>query len=97
MAHAEPDTEELLDRVSGGDDAARQQLLQRHRGRLVQMIAVRLDSRLRARLDPSDVVQEALLEANGSLSDYLVERPMPFYLWLRQIAWQRLIKLHQYH
>jgi RNA polymerase sigma-70 factor (ECF subfamily) len=97
MALSKPDTEELLVRVGTGDDAARQQLLDRHRARLVQMVAVRMDSRLRARLDPSDVVQEALMDANRGLSDYARARPLPFYVWLRQITWQRLVKLQQHH
>ena len=61
------------------------------------MVAVHLDSRLSARLDPSDVVQDALAEAFQRLSEYLEKRPVSFYPWLRQIAWQRLVKLHRAH
>jgi DNA-directed RNA polymerase specialized sigma24 family protein len=53
------------------------------------MVGVRLDRRLLARLDPSDVVQEVLLETHEKLDDYLRDPP-PFYPWLRRIAWQRL-------
>jgi hypothetical protein len=56
-----PDTDQLLDNASRGDGAARAQLLDRHRQRLRQMIALRIDRRLAARVDPSDVVQEALI------------------------------------
>lgn len=56
-----------------------------------------MDTRLLARLDPSDVVQEAMAEAYRELPDYLERRPCPFYPWLRQIAWQRLIDLHRRH
>jgi RNA polymerase sigma-70 factor (subfamily 1) len=97
VAAKRPDTEELLRRSAQGDDAARQELLAGHRDRVRQMIAVRLDRRLLARLDPSDVVQEVLVEAHQKLDDYLRRRPLPFYPWLRQIAWQRLLKLHQHH
>jgi RNA polymerase sigma-70 factor (ECF subfamily) len=97
MAPQDIDTEQLLDRASGGDSAARQQLLARHRDRLCKMVAVRLDRRLAARVDPSDVVQEALLEAAGKLSGYLRERPLPFYPWLRRLAWEHLVKMHQRH
>jgi RNA polymerase sigma-70 factor (ECF subfamily) len=97
MAVPQPDTDELIRRSAGGDGAARQELLAHHRGRLRQMIAVRLDRRLLARLDPSDVVQEVLMEAHEKLSNYLRDRPLPFYPWLRQIAWQRLVKIHQHH
>jgi len=61
------------------------------------MVAFRLDRRLAARVDPSDVVQEALAEAAQKLSDYLVRRPLPFYPWLRQLALQRLVDLHRLH
>jgi RNA polymerase sigma-70 factor (ECF subfamily) len=97
MAPPQPDTEELVRRSAHGDAAARQELLARHRDRLRQMIGVRLDRRLLARLDPSDVVQEVLVEAHQKLDDYLRDRPLPFYPWLRQIAWQRLVKIHQHH
>ncbi|MBI3468743.1 MAG: sigma-70 family RNA polymerase sigma factor [Planctomycetes bacterium] len=93
----EPDTEELLDRAGQGDREALQQLLARHRVRLRQMVSVRLDRRLAARVDPSDVVQEALAEASRKLDDYLQRRPLPFYPWLRQIAWQRLVHLTDHH
>jgi RNA polymerase sigma-70 factor (ECF subfamily) len=92
-----PDTDHLLDQARRGDDGARQQLLARHRGRLRRMVALHLDPRLTAREDASDVVQEALLEADRRLDDYLKSRPLPFYPWLRQIAWDRLIELRRRH
>jgi RNA polymerase sigma-70 factor (ECF subfamily) len=61
------------------------------------MIALRMDRRLAARVDPSDVVQETLAEAVIKLSDYLRNRPLPFYPWLRQLAWDRLVALHRWH
>jgi RNA polymerase sigma-70 factor (ECF subfamily) len=97
MTTANPDTDWLLERAAAGDDAARQRLLSRHRRRLKRMVAVRLDRRLAARVDPSDVVQEALAEAAGKLDGYLRERPLPFYPWLRRLAWEHLVKLHRRH
>jgi RNA polymerase sigma-70 factor (ECF subfamily) len=92
-----PDTDELLRRVNHGDSAARSALLQRYRDRLRRMITARLDPRLLARVDPSDVVQDALLKAAQRLPDYAHERPLPFYPWLRQLAWDRLVELHHHH
>jgi RNA polymerase sigma-70 factor, ECF subfamily len=92
-----PDTEVLLERAATGDQTARQRLLARHRGRLRQMVALRIDRRMAARVDPSDVVQEARADAAQSLSDYLKTRPLPFYAWLRQFAWERLLQLHRHH
>ena len=97
MVPLTPDTDQLLARASQGDGAARQQLLARHRDRLRRMVSLRLDRRLAARVDPSDVVQESLADAAAKLSGYLRERPLPFYPWLRRLAWERLMKLHHRH
>jgi RNA polymerase sigma-70 factor (ECF subfamily) len=93
----EPDSEELLRQAAEGDAAARDRLLARHRARLRAAVAVRLDRRLLPRVDPSDVVQETLAEAARRLPDYLCDRPLPFYPWLRQLALERLIDLHRHH
>jgi RNA polymerase sigma-70 factor (ECF subfamily) len=97
MAPAPPDTDELLNRTAHGDPAARDQLLARHWQRLRQAVAYRLDRRLATRVDPSDVVQEVLAEASRRLPDYLRERPLPFYPWLRQMALEHLVELHRRH
>jgi RNA polymerase sigma-70 factor (ECF subfamily) len=96
-APQDPDTEQLLQQAGQGNLAAREQLLVQHRTRLRQMIALRMDRRLAARLDPSDVVQETLAEAVQQLSDYFRNRPLPFYPWLRQLACDRLAELHRRH
>jgi RNA polymerase sigma-70 factor (ECF subfamily) len=92
-----PDTDQLLEYYRRGDSAAEGRLLQRHRDRLRQMIALRLDRRLRPRIDPSDVLQETLAEAARKLADYARDRPLPFYPWLRRLAWERLVQLHRWH
>jgi RNA polymerase sigma-70 factor (ECF subfamily) len=97
LVSANAETEELIARATEGDEEAQQRLLLRHKDRLRRMVAVRMDRRLVARLDPSDVVQEALADAFLKLPIYLRERPLPFYPWLRHIAWKRLLKLHQRH
>jgi RNA polymerase sigma-70 factor (ECF subfamily) len=97
MTPPQPDTEQLLTRCAQGDAAAAGALLERHRERLRHMVALRLDRRLWARVDPSDVVQDALAEAARKLPDYARLRPLPFYPWLRQLAWERLAQLHRWH
>src|SRR5262249_27071563 len=97
MTSHDAEAEGLLDRAAGGDELARQELLARYRDRLRRMVAVHLDRRLAPRVDPSDVIQEALLDASRKLSDYLEKRPLPFYPWLRRLAWERLVKLRQRH
>jgi RNA polymerase sigma-70 factor (ECF subfamily) len=93
----EPDTEQLLDSAGRGDAQARGRLLERHRPRLKRMVAVRLDRRLAARVDPSDVVQETLADAAAQLDGHLRDRPIPFYPWLRRLAAGRLADAYRRH
>ena len=73
------DTDWLVEQAREGDAEARKGLMERHRPRLRQMVSLRLDPRLAARVDPSDVVQEALAAAYPRLDDYLRDPPLPFY------------------
>jgi RNA polymerase sigma-70 factor (ECF subfamily) len=91
------ETHELIDRAGRGDETARQKLLERYRDYLRRMIAVRLDRRLAARVDVSDIVQETLVEAARRLDEYLENRPLPFYGWLRRLAGDRVIDTHRRH
>ena len=88
---------ELIHLAAKGDCEAMGQLLGLHRGRLRRMVAIRMDPRLLARIDPSDVVQETLAEASQQLPDYLDRRELPFYAWLRELAWTRLVDLYRFH
>ena len=97
MSLEDPETEELLRNASGSGGPALKLLLERHRNRLRRMVAVRLDSRLAPLVDPSDVVQEALADASQKLDDFLRDRPLPFYPWLRRLAWERIIQFHRRH
>lgn len=97
MPDSQPDTDQLLNLTVAGDQTAAQELMTRYRPRLRRMVVVHLDRRISARIDPSDVVQEAFAEAFQKLSSYAKERTISFYPWLRQIAWQRLVKLHKTH
>jgi RNA polymerase sigma-70 factor (ECF subfamily) len=97
MADDDASVDDLLDRAARGDAAARDRLLGRHRGRLRQLVVVRMDRRLTARLDPSDVVQDTLADAARRLPDFLSRRPLPFYAWLRQLACERLTDLYRRH
>jgi RNA polymerase sigma-70 factor (ECF subfamily) len=80
-----------------GEDAARAELLDRYRDRLRRMVAMRLDKRISARVDPSDIVQEAMKDAFRRLPEYFADPQISFYPWLRQIAWDRLIDMYRTH
>ena len=96
-ASDDSDTENLLRSAGTGDKQAIERLLERHRRQLKHMVAVRMHPGLTARIDPSDVVQEALLLAAQRLPHYLQQQPIAFYPWLRRLTLERLVELHRYH
>jgi RNA polymerase sigma-70 factor, ECF subfamily len=87
----------LLARIQTGDRAALDELLAEHRPYLQRLVSLRFDPQLQPRADPSDVVQETLIAAAERIDDYLHRAPMPFWLWLRQTANDRLIELQRRH
>jgi len=91
------ETDRLLQLVQAGDRQAFERLYALHRPFLRQVVNLRLDARLRARVDPPDVVPETQLEAFRRLAGYLERQPMPFRLWLRQTAFERLLKIPRQH
>ena len=91
------DTQELLAEVRTGQSGAIDRLLDRHRAAVRRMVAMRIDPKLERRVDASDVVQEVMIEANRRLRDYLKNPIMPFHLWLRQMAKDRLIDAYRRH
>jgi RNA polymerase sigma-70 factor, ECF subfamily len=87
----------LLDRVRRGDGDAVNGLLERHRETIKRMIDRRMDRGVQRRVDASDIVQDVMIEANRRLGDYLANPTMPFQLWLRHMARDRLIDAHRRH
>jgi RNA polymerase sigma-70 factor (ECF subfamily) len=90
-------TQELLQQAAAGNAQALEFLLEHYRRRLHAFVTARLDLKLRARVDPSDAVQEAQLEMVRRLDDFLRRRPMPFHVWARKTAYERLLNLRRDH
>jgi RNA polymerase sigma-70 factor (ECF subfamily) len=91
------DTRRLLDDARTGDAAAVDRLLGQFREPLRRVIDLRLDPVLARRVDASDIVQDVLIEANQRLTEYLKNPAMPFHLWLRHLAQDRIIDTHRRH
>ena len=87
----------VVESVRLGDQDARRSLLAGHHAYLRQVIDLRMDDALRVRVDPSDIVQEALLEAVRRVSDYARDPQIPLRLWMRRIAIDRLNMAHRRH
>jgi RNA polymerase sigma-70 factor (ECF subfamily) len=90
-------TDSILGSARDGDRRALDELFARHHDRLRRMVDLRLDRRLRGRLDPSDVLQEAYVEVVSRVDDYLRDPKLPPFLWLRLIVGERLTRLHRHH
>lgn len=97
MADNDRDLAELLARLRGGDQSALAELFARHRDRLRRMVELRLDPRLNGRVSPSDVLQEAYIDAVKRLTHYFDKPDESFFGWLRLIVGQRLADVHREH
>ena len=97
MEHNSSDTVRLVERARAGDQAALNELFAKHRERLRRMVELRLDRRLQGRVDASDVIQDAYLEAARRLDNYLQDPTMSLFLWLRFLVGERLLILHRQH
>jgi len=91
------ETRDLLEQAGTGHRPAFDRLLARHRPDLLQFVGLRMDPKMRGRVDPSDVVQETQLEVYRRLGDFLDRRPMPFHVWLRKTAYERLLMARRQH
>ena len=97
MINNSAETTRLLEQARTGDKEALNALFVRHRARLRRMVDLRLDRRLQARIDASDVIQEAYVEVVTRWDEYLNAPSYPLFLWLRLIVGERLLKLHRHH
>jgi RNA polymerase sigma-70 factor (ECF subfamily) len=90
-------TAALLDRLRADDGQALGELFMLHRERLWRMLYVRLDRRLASRVAPDDVLQETFLDVARRINEYLADPRVPFYVWLRFLAVQRMQMVHRAH
>jgi RNA polymerase sigma-70 factor, ECF subfamily len=90
-------TGHLLQRACANDARAWPELFARHAERLRKMVRLRLDRRLRGRLDSSSVLQLVYQDACRHQREYSSGSSQSFFLWLRQVAGQRLGELHRAH
>ncbi len=73
------------------------ELFAQHRERLRRMVQLRLDRRLNGRVDASDVIQEAYIDATQRFPDYQANPEVSPFVWLRFLTTQKLAQLHRFH
>lgn len=88
---------EEIEQLRQGGESAVADFFSRHRDRLERLVEFRLDPRLRSRVDPGDVLQEAYIEIARRYRDFLEDAKVSFYVWARQITLQVLIDTQRRH
>jgi RNA polymerase sigma-70 factor (ECF subfamily) len=91
------DSEQFLKAARSGDRTAFDALFDRYRDRLRRMVELRLNRKLWGRVDPSDIVQDALLQAAKHVDEYVRDPRIEPYLWLRTLTQQHLLAIHRHH
>jgi RNA polymerase sigma-70 factor (ECF subfamily) len=97
MWPAPSEVERWLEAARRGEASAVERLMDRHRAPLAQIVRRRIDRKLAARVDASDIVQDVLLEAARRLPEFLKTADTSFGIWLRRLARDRLIDAYRRH
>lgn len=89
-------SESLLREAVGGSASAVGRILESYRPALKQIAAARLDARLAARFDPSDIVQDVLGQASMAMPEWIRSgRPLPACLY--RLVHDRLARIWRNH
>ena len=91
------ETLDLLKQARAGNRVAFDTLFAQQVEPLKRFVRLRIDSRVRVRVDVSDIVQETQLAAFQRFNDYFDRRPMPFAIWLRKNAFDLLRNARRNH
>ena len=83
-------TQHLVTLAKEGDQSAINQLCRIYGERVRRIIRLRIDRKLRPKLDSVDVVQDALILALGGLKDFTYRNEGDFLRWLSRIAENKL-------
>ena len=97
MGNDPSEIDTLVAEYQSGNAGALEKLFTAVRPRLQQMVSLRIGAQLQARLDPSDVLQEAYLDAEQKIGRYLQQPTVSSFVWLRGVTFDRLAKLQRQH
>lgn len=92
-----PDQPEIIEKLRESREEALAEMYSLVRERLRRVIDFRLDYRLGGRVSQSDVLQDTYVRAAQRIDSYLQKPEMPFFVWLRLEANQRLHEIHRFH
>jgi RNA polymerase sigma-70 factor, ECF subfamily len=94
---AQAKADELFMSARGGSSSCLGQLLALYTNYLKLLVAAQLDTRLRARVSPSDIVQESFFEAHRDFGDFRGNSIGEFVTWLRRIVVNNILRVVEQH
>jgi RNA polymerase sigma-70 factor (ECF subfamily) len=97
MATNLSDLDPLLERLRKREPDALAELFARYRPQLKRMVELRLDPRVGTRVAPSDILQDAYLDAAARTDHFFRREGVSFYVWLRLVVNQSLVNMHRRH
>ncbi len=97
MTISQDQLDELIAEAKAGSEEALAELFGHYKQHLRRIIAFRLDDRLKGRIDPSDVLQEAYIDLAKRLPEFSEKNGMSLFVWLRLVAHERLLGIHRQH
>lgn len=89
--------DEVLQRLSDQGENAVAELFSMHRERLLKLVTFRLDARLKGRVDPDDILQEAYLDAAQRIEHFTSNPVTTIFVWFRLIVMQTMTNVHRRH
>jgi RNA polymerase sigma-70 factor, ECF subfamily len=97
VTRAQHDASQLFMSARDGSSSCLGQLLALYTNYLKLLVSAQLDSRLRARVSPSDIVQESFFEAHRDFAEFRGKSIGEFVVWLRRIVVNNILRVVEQH
>jgi RNA polymerase sigma-70 factor (ECF subfamily) len=96
-ASAQSETDRLFAAARQGSGSCLGKLLTLYTNYLKLLVTAQLDNRLRVRVSPSDIVQDAFFEAHRDFHQFRGQSTAEFVAWLRKIVVNNILRVVEQH
>lgn len=90
-------TMQLVKRIHGGDQLAFNQLFMRYYPRIMLLVKLHMLDKLKAQVEPDDIVQEIYLEVYRNFHKFEYRDPESFYKWVITVASWKIRDFDKYY
>ncbi len=87
----------LRNRAALGDGRAVGLLFDRHRPRLEKIARLRLDPRVKGKVDGADIVQDVAITVVRRAADYFANPQAGFFVWIRGLTNERVLQVNRHY